>query len=171
MRSLEIRTERIFNNLIKENQKLAADFVLKQSKSVSSAQSPMSSVKSPEFSAQSQHPASRVQRPGSEFSVQSTTSRVQRPDTSVQSPASRVQRPTLASRAQEFRYAHFRWTSTKVIPIKKLKLATFRRWAKGSREAASEGPTVLHICFCSLSNIRFIEIQSNLGRKKLHRTN
>ena len=23
---------------------------------------------------------------------------------------------------------------------------------KGSREAASEGPTVLHICFCSLCN-------------------
>ena len=32
-------------------------------------------------------------------------------------------------------------TSTKVTPIEKLKLATFRRWAKGSREAASEAPT------------------------------
>ena len=52
MRSLEIRTERIFNNLIKQNQKLAADFVLKQSKIVPSAQSPTFSVKSPESSAQ-----------------------------------------------------------------------------------------------------------------------
>ena len=59
MRSLEIRTERIFNNLIKQNQKPAADFALKQSKIVSSAQSPTSSVQSP---------ASRVQRP--ESSVQ-----------------------------------------------------------------------------------------------------
>ena len=61
------------------------------------------------------------------------------------------------------------------------------------RELASEGPTALHIRFCSLSNNskqqlrgtcpevttvfeawvygRFIEIQSNLRRKKLHRTN
>ena len=30
---------------------------------------------------------------------------------------------------------------------------TFRRWAKCSREAASEGQTVMHIRFCSLSNI------------------
>ena len=101
MRSLEIRTDRIFNNLIEKNQKQAADFVLKQSKIVSRAQSPMSSVKSPETSAQS--PASRVQSLVSriqrrEFSVQGSES-------SVQSPASRVQRPTLASRAQEFRYA------------------------------------------------------------------
>ena len=96
MRSLEIRTERIFNNLIKQNQKLAADFVLKQSKIVSSAQSPTFSVKSPESSAQSpassvQSPTSRVQCPAS--SVQSPASRVQRPESSVQSPASRVQRP------------------------------------------------------------------------------
>ena len=33
-----------------------------------------------------------------------------------------------------------------------LKLATFRPWAKGLREAASEGPAVLHISFCSLSS-------------------
>ena len=117
MRSLEIRTERVFNNLIKQNQKLAAIFVLKQSKIVSSAQSPMSSVKSsepsalspassvqssvsivqlPEFSVQVQSPASNVQIPASRF---------QRPESSVQSPASRDQRPTLASRVQEFRYA------------------------------------------------------------------
>ena len=36
---------------------------------------------------------------------------------------------------------------------KRLKLATFWRWAKGSREAASEEPIVLYISFCSLSNI------------------
>ena len=35
---------------------------------------------------------------------------------------------------------------------KRLKLATLRRSAKGSREAASEGTTILHICSCSLSN-------------------
>ena len=33
-----------------------------------------------------------------------------------------------------------------------LKLAAFSQWAKGSKEAASVGPAVLHICFCSLSN-------------------
>ena len=94
MRSLVIRTERIFNNLIKQDQKLAANFVLKQSKIVSSAQSPTSSVKSPEsitlspaFSVQSS--VSIVQLPefsvqGSESNVQSPTSRVQRPESSVQ---------------------------------------------------------------------------------------
>ena len=75
MRSLEIRTDRFFNNLIEQNQKLAADFVLKQSKIVSTAHSPTSTVKSP---------ASRVQSPAS---------RAQRPESSVQSPAFRVQRP------------------------------------------------------------------------------
>ena len=29
----------------------------------------------------------------------------------------------------------------------------FKKWAKGSGEATREGPTILHICFCSLSNI------------------
>ena len=52
-----------------------------------------------------QRPASRVQR--LESSVQSPASRVQKPASRVQSPASRVQCPTLASRVQEFRYAHF----------------------------------------------------------------
>ena len=42
----------------------------------------------------------------------------------------------------------FRWTSIKVIPIK----ATFWQWVKVSREAASEGATVLHIRFRSLSS-------------------
>ena len=110
MRSLEIRTERIFNNLIKQNQKLAADFVLKQSKIVSSAQSPMSSVKSSEPSALS--PASSVQSSVSivqlpEFSVQGSESNVQSSASRVQRPESRVQRPTLASRVKEFRYALF----------------------------------------------------------------
>ena len=49
-------------------------------------------------------------------------------------------------------FSQFWRTSTKVIPIERLKLATFRQWTKGSREAASEGPTVLHIHFCSLSS-------------------
>ena len=34
----------------------------------------------------------------------------------------------------------------------RLRLAIFRQWGKGSREATSEGPTVLDIHFCSLSN-------------------
>ena len=56
--------------------------------------------------------------------------------------------------------------------------------SQGSREAASEGPTVLHIrvatraispdmttVFHAWAYGRFIEIQSNLRRKKLHRMN
>ena len=42
------------------------------------------------------------------------------------------------------------------IPIKKtnkLELATFWQWVKGSRDPASERLTILHICFCNLSNI------------------
>ena len=35
--SLKIRAQRVFNNLIKQNQKLASDFVLKVSTIVSSA--------------------------------------------------------------------------------------------------------------------------------------
>ena len=35
---------------------------------------------------------------------------------------------------------------------KGLKLATFRRSAKGSRKAASEGPKILYIWYCSLSS-------------------
>ena len=34
-----------------------------------------------------------------------------------------------------------------IYQSKRLNLATFRRWAKSSTEAASEGPTVLHIVF------------------------
>ena len=43
-------------------------------------------------------------------------------------------------------------TSTKKYPKKRLKLASFWKWAKGLREATNEEPTVLHIRFCSLSN-------------------
>ena len=103
MRSLEIRIQRIFNDLIKQNQKLGSDSVLRQSATVSSVQNVAPSV---------QIPASRVQRPGSSVRspasrVQSQTSRVQRsvssvqcprsivqcPGSSVQDPASRAQRP------------------------------------------------------------------------------
>ena len=96
MRSLEIHTERIFNNLIKQNQKLAADFVLKQSKIVSSVKSPESSAQHPASSVQSS--VSRVQGrefsvQGSESSVQNPASRVQRRESSFESPESRLQRP------------------------------------------------------------------------------
>ena len=79
---LEVRIQSIFNNLIKQNQKLGSNSILQQSTTVSR-------VQSPEFSVQS--PASRVQRP--ESSVQSPASRVRRPESGVQSPAFRVQRP------------------------------------------------------------------------------
>ena len=144
MRSLEILTQRIFNNLIKQNQKLESDSVLKQSTTVSSVNSPGSKVQRPlcpGSSVQSpmsrvqrpasrvQNPESRVQRPGSsvqspasraqrpEFGVQSPDSSVQRPESSVQSPASRVLRPTLASRVQEFRYAHFHYLLFNAYPL------------------------------------------------------
>ena len=70
-----------------------------------------------------------------------------------------------------------------------MKVATFWWWAKGSRGAASEGPTILHICLCNFqlaawstslevttvfhwwSHGRFVEMQINHRRKKLHRTN
>ena len=82
----------------------------------------------------------------------------------------------------------FWWTSSKHL-WKWHKLATFQRWAKGSREAAIKGPTILHIHFSvayltyprscpDMTTVyhgrlsgRFIEIKSNLTRKKLHRMN
>ena len=73
---------------------------------------------------------------------------------------------------------------------KRLKLAIFWPWGKGSREEASEEPTALQIHFSRLSKKsnyqlgapayyvfhtslfdRFIEIQSNHRRMKLHRMN
>ena len=117
MRSLEIYTQRVFNNLIKQNQKLDSDSVLKQSRKVSRVQTPESCVQSPESTVQ--HPessiqsaASRVQRP--EYSVQGTAFRVRIPASRVQSPrssaeysvrrqrpVSRVHLPTIASRNQK----------------------------------------------------------------------
>ena len=44
MMSLVIRTKKSFNNLIKQNQKLGSDSVLKQSMTVSSVQSSASIV-------------------------------------------------------------------------------------------------------------------------------
>ena len=77
MRSLEIRTQRISNNVIKQNLKLDSVFC---SETVNdSAQCP-------------------------EPSIQSEASSVQSPEPSVQSPVPTVQRPTLGSRAQEFWY-------------------------------------------------------------------
>ena len=81
--------------------------------------------------------------------------------------------------------SQFRWTFTKVIPTKKLKLDTFRQWAKGSKAEVSKVSTVLHIYFLGTRSTspdittvfhawlygRFIEIQGNLRRKKLNRTN
>ena len=70
MRFLEIRTQRIFSNIIKQNQKLGSDSLLKQTMTLSSLQSPVTKV---------QRPGSRVH--GAEF-------RSQDPESSVQSPAS-----------------------------------------------------------------------------------
>ena len=108
MRSLETRTKRIFNNLIKQNEKLAADFVLKQCPD--SVQCPEPNVQRQESSKIS--PTSSVQSSVSiaqlpEFSVQGSESNVQSSASRVQRPESRVQRPTLASRVKEFRYALF----------------------------------------------------------------
>ena len=132
MRSLEILTQRIFNNLIKENQKLESDHCSKTVNNsvqcpeprvqsvasivqipVSRVQCPESSVQLPESSVQ--NPASRVQRPGS--SVQSPVSRVQRPESSIQSAASRVLHPNLASSVQEFWYAHFYYLLFNTYPL------------------------------------------------------
>ena len=58
-----------------------------------------------------------------------------------------------------------------------LKLTTFPWWTKGSRETAIDGPTVLYTdldmtkIIHARSYVRFIKIQSNFWRKKLHRTN
>ena len=122
MRSLEIRIQRIFNNLIKQNQKLGSNTVLKQSTIVSSVQSP---------AAQVQHPASRVQRPESSVrsavprvrspasrvqsprsSLQCIASRFQHPAPSVPSPESNVQSPASRVQCPEFSVQHLRLGST-----------------------------------------------------------
>ena len=88
MRSLEIRTQRIFNNLIKQSQKLGSDSVLKETITMSSVQSPASKVYRP--GSRVQGPESSVQTPSS--SVQNPASRVQLSESSVHSPTSTVQR-------------------------------------------------------------------------------
>ena len=55
----KIRTQIIFNNLIKQNQKLSSDSVLKQKMTVYSVQSPVSKVKHPGSSFQHLRPESR----------------------------------------------------------------------------------------------------------------
>ena len=46
MRSLEVRSQGVFNNLIEQNQKLDSDSVLKQLTTAASVQSPDPSVQS-----------------------------------------------------------------------------------------------------------------------------
>ena len=61
--------------------------------------------------------------------------------------------PTRIKKRNQF--SQFRWRSTKVMPIKRVKMATFWPRDKCSREAASIELTALHIHFhrfCSLSN-------------------
>ena len=99
MRSLEIPTQRIFNDLIKQNQKLD-DSVQCPDPSVQSVVSNVQRSKSTV-----QRRKSTVQGPAS--SVQHPACRVQRLEFSVQIPTYRVQSPTLASRVQEFRYAQY----------------------------------------------------------------
>ena len=91
MRSLEILTQRIFNNLIKQNQKLESDSVLKQSTTVSSVQSPGSKVQ--RLLCRVQCPESNVQSPASSFQIPASI--FQRPESSIKSPASKpcVQSP------------------------------------------------------------------------------
>ena len=72
-------------------------------------------------------------------------------DTIVMQSISITSRPSSRIRNCN-KFSQFGWTCTRVITIERLKMATFWRWAKGSREAASEGPTVLCIHFYNLSN-------------------
>lgn len=54
------------------------------------------------------------------------------------------------SKGEWNQFSHFKWTSTKVIPTEKTCAGYIRPWAKGSRETASVGPTVLHTHLCIL---------------------
>ena len=65
MKSFEIHTQRISNNVIKQNQKLDSDSLLKQTTTESSVQSQAYKVWRPASRVQS--PAPRVQHPGSSF--------------------------------------------------------------------------------------------------------
>ena len=90
MRTLENRTQRIFNNLIKQNQRLGSDSVLKQSTTGSSVR-----AKRPKCIVQ--HPGFRVLRPGSSIHCQAFGA--QYPEPSVQGPASQVQCPECRSQS------------------------------------------------------------------------
>ena len=100
MRSLEILTQIIFNNLIKQNQ-----FWFYYERVNNRVQYPEPGVQSAAFSIQS--PAFRVQRSGRMSRAQRRASCVQIPGSSVQYPTSRVQRIKLVSRVQESRYSAF----------------------------------------------------------------
>ena len=92
------------------------------------------------------------------------------------------------------RFSQFRQKSTKVMPIEKTSavyISIMCQWFKGGSKRRTNSPAYIH--FCSLSNNskkqlgvkaqtwlqifhtwpnkRFIEMQSNLRRKKLHRMN
>ena len=140
MRSLEICTQKIFNNLIKQNQKVGSDSVLKQSTTESSVQCPASSVQRPVSrespASKVQSPASKIQRP--ESSVQSPAPRVQCPESSVQRPESSVQSSVssfqsltsnycvqnpgillcriIISKSIKFEFCHMKLTSLKAEP-------------------------------------------------------
>ena len=140
MRSLEICTQKIFNNLIKQNQKVGSDSVLKQSTTESSVQRPASSVQRPVSrespASKVQSPASKIQRP--ESSVQSPAPRVQCPESSVQRPESSVQSSVssfqsltsnycvqnpgillcriIISKSIKFEFCHMKLTSLKAEP-------------------------------------------------------
>ena len=64
-------------------------------------------------------------------------------DRKMRQPISITKGPsTRIKKCNQFR--QFWWTSIKLMPRERLWLATFRRWAKGSKEAASVGATALH---------------------------
>ena len=64
MRSLEISTQRILRNLIKQNQKLSSDSVLNQSGIQSNVRSPEPRVQSPAFRVQHSTLVSRFKKSG-----------------------------------------------------------------------------------------------------------
>ena len=50
--------------------------------------------------------------------------------------------------------SQFKWASTKVIPIERTQAGYILMMNQGLREAASGGPTVLHIQFCSFEHFQ-----------------
>ena len=51
---------------------------------------------------------------------------------------------------------------------KRFKLATFRRWTKGSREASSEGLTNPHIRLCSLEQFQVAARRNEANKQNRH---